>query len=180
MIYWYVLTVHKREAKAVEMLTANGFETYMPMHTVTVAYHGRKLLKQRPLIPGIIFVRVDEDNDQLAALQALKQTGEGQLLRYSTHPNRDGTHTKLRVRDEEMREFRAVADHTEQNLMYFRPDEVNLQKGERVRIIGGVFDGCTGTLTKVKGARSRRLVVKLESFVAIAAAEIEPDYIQKL
>ena len=79
-----------------------------------------------------------------------------------------------------MNEFIELAKHYEEELLYFRPEEIHLERGVRVRVIGGPFDGVVGTLMKVKGKRSKRIVVKINDIAAIASAQIDPEYIEIL
>ena len=58
--------------------------------------------------------------------------------------------------------------------------EIQLEKGERVRVHGGAFDMVEGVLLKVKGKRSKRVVIKIPGVTAIAASYIEPDLIEIL
>ena len=62
--------------------------------------------------------------------------------------------------------------------MYLNPDEINIAKGTPVRIIGGTFDGVEGIFVKVKGVRSKRVVVLIDGVTAVATAEIQPEYIE--
>ena len=59
-----------------------------------------------------------------------------------------------------------------------RPDELQLNKGTYVKIIGGKFDGAKGELLKIKGKRSKRLVVCIPQIMAVAATHIEPEFIR--
>ena len=57
--------------------------------------------------------------------------------------------------------------------------EINIEKGTKVRIHGGSFDGTEGVFVKIKGKRNRRVVVLIEGLAAIAInAEISPDLIE--
>ena len=86
----------------------------------------------------------------------------------------------MKVPDAEMENFIRISSHSEEKLRYYRPDEVDLKKGQRIRIIGGVFDGAEGVLMKVKGIRDKRLVVSLPNLLTVAATHIEPEFIQLL
>ena len=79
-----------------------------------------------------------------------------------------------------MANFIKAAGHYEEDLTYYSPDEIQLEKGTRVRVIGGVFNGVEGTLMKVKGKRSKRVVISVDGVVALSVAEIEPELIQVL
>ena len=64
------------------------------------------------------------------------------------------------------------------HLLYFRPEELNLSKGTRVRVTGGDFAGQEGIFLKVKGARDRRVVIEIQGVIAVAMATIHPDLIE--
>ena len=72
----------------------------------------------------------------------------------------------------------AVAGTYNDHLLYFQPDELNLSKGTRVRIIGGDFEGQEGLFLKVKGARDRRVVIEIQGVIAVAMATIHSDLIE--
>lgn len=77
-----------------------------------------------------------------------------------------------------MQRFIAVAGTYHEQLLYFRPDELNLSKGTKVRVTGGDFEGQEGIFLKVKGARDRRLIIKIQGVIAVAMASIHPDLIE--
>ena len=85
---------------------------------------------------------------------------------------------KIIIPDQEMQRFIAVAGTYHEQLLYFRPDELNLSKGTKVRVTGGDFEGQEGIFLKVKGARDRRLVIKIQGVIAVAMASIHPDLIE--
>lgn len=50
-----------------------------------------------------------------------------------------------------------------------------MQKGDRVRITGGVFEGVEGIFVRVKG--DRRVVVSIQGVMAVATTFIHPSLI---
>ena len=52
-----------------------------------------------------------------------------------------------------MRSFIAVSGNYEEQIVYLDPAVTALQKGDRVRITGGVFEGVEGIILRVKGDR---------------------------
>mgnify|MGYP002511644227 CR=1 FL=1 len=52
------------------------------------------------------------------------------------------------------------------------------EKGTKVRIIGGNFNGVEGVFVKVKGKRSKRVVIMLDKLCAVAMAEVDSDLIE--
>ena len=67
-----------------------------------------------------------------------------------------------------------------EKITYLRPEEVNIKKGTRVRVHGGVFDGTEGHFVKLQGKRSRRVVLLIEGITAVALTEISTDFIEVL
>ena len=66
------------------------------------------------------------------------------------------------------------------DLTYYKPDEIELQKGEYIRIIGGKLDGVKGQLVRIKGKRAKQLVVTIPDILSVATVCVEPEYIQRL
>jgi transcription antitermination factor NusG len=63
------------------------------------------------------------------------------------------------------------------DITYFQLEEVELKKGDKVRIVGGLFDGYEGTLLKAKGRAKRMFLINFELLGAIGT-HIEPQYIK--
>ena len=84
------------------------------------------------------------------------------------------------VPDEQMAHFMAVCNGQSENLRYMLPSEVNLTQGTRVRVIGGAFDGIEGHFVKVKGIRSKRVVVSLDGLASVVIAEIADGLIEAI
>ena len=76
-----------------------------------------------------------------------------------------------------MDSFIKVASQYDENISYYRPSEINLQKGTRVRIHGGKFDGVKGIFMQVRDKRNRRIVIMLEGVIAVTA-EVDPDLVE--
>jgi transcription antitermination factor NusG len=82
------------------------------------------------------------------------------------------------VPENQMRNFIAVAGNEKEKIVYLSNEEVNLQKGVRVRIIGGLFAGVEGTFMRVKG--DKRLVVSIPNLFSVATAYIPSCYVQEV
>ena len=85
---------------------------------------------------------------------------------------------KIIVPEEQMRRFIAVTGTYDEQLMFFKPEELNLSKGTKVRVRGGDFEGQEGIFLKVKGARDKRVVIAIQGVIAVALATISPDLIE--
>ena len=51
-------------------------------------------------------------------------------------------------------------------------------KGDRVRVTTGLFEGAEGVIKRIKG--DHRLVVSINSFVAVATCFIRPEFLEKI
>lgn len=170
---WFVMNAYKSERKAEEALMAvRDMEYFIPKRYVARKYQGRMKRVLVPVIPNLVFVRAVYDR-----LEAFKRTCP--FLHYATR-RIDGENRIMKVPDAQMDSFIRVASRHEDEVTYYAPDEIQLEKGTRVRVIGGTFDGVEGVLMKVKGKRSRRIVICVQDVVACAIAEVTPDLIQIL
>lgn len=169
---WFAMSApYQKELEARDLLAKNAIESFIPMRYCMVATAGSK--KERRLVPAIhnlIFARTTR-----RLIQKVK-TGYP-YLQYKIR-REDGQNIPIVVPERQMTQFISVCNTYNDDLIYLKPEEVNLAKGTPVRIIGGTFDGMEGTFVKVKGARRKRVVVSLPGLAAVATAEIATDYIQ--
>ena len=86
------------------------------------------------------------------------------------------TNRPLIVPDSQMHSFIAVSGNYEEQIVYLDPALTSLRKGDRVRIIGGVFEGVEGIVIRVKG--DRRVSVCIKGIMAVATAYIHPYMIE--
>lgn len=171
-VEWFV--VYAKSEKKVEMALNNEefqLNYFIPKQYVIRNYHGKPQRELVPLIPHIVFIR--STYKQIEAFHQLYFTEVSYVTRRF-----EGRRKILTVPDQQMNEFIELAKHYEEELTYFRPEEIHLEKGMRVRVIGGPFCGVVGTLIKVKGKRSKRIVVKINDVAAIASAQIDPEFIE--
>lgn len=172
-VRWYVMRAYKRQ-EATESALADerhGLNHFVPKRYVERTIRGEKKRILQPSIPGIFFVHASRHK-----IYAFKQFYP--MMQYCYHRSHVGLDTPLVVSDPEMRSFMIIARQMEEDIAYHAPDEIHLSKGDRVRITGGVFEGVEGTLLRIKGKRTKRVVVKIEGVVAISSAEISPDFIE--
>ena len=170
-VVWFAMSApYRKELAAKSWLDRRSIESFVPMHYAVRNRRGRKSREQIPVISNLIFVRSTKSEIQ----NAKSEIG---FLQYLTR-REGGRNVPIIVPDEQMHQFMAVVQTRNEHLVYLRPEEVNLQSGTNVRILGGPFDGVEGVFVKVQGYRSRRVVVLVEGIAALATAEIEPDLIE--
>ncbi len=163
---WYAMSAtFGRALKAKEFLESRSVRCFIPMkhEVVSDGKHG----KQRKLVPAIsnlLFVYTTREH-----IQSLKS--EVSYLQYLTRPE-GARRVPIVVPERQMEQFITVCDSYNEKLIYLNPDEINLEKGTPVQIIGGAFDGVEGTFIKVEGIRNRRVAVLVPGIAAVVIADI--------
>ena len=171
--YWFVMRAYKNEKLAEERLSGkNGLEYYIPKRYAIRVYHGVKSKRLVPVIPSLIFVHATQV--QIAEFKK----NEYNLLQFVKWENKEGGQYLI-VSDENMDSFIKISSQYEDSIEYYKPEEIRLEKGTRVLIHGGKFDGVKGVFVRVEGKRNRRVVVMLEGVTAVAA-EVDPDLVEVL
>ena len=173
-VQWFAMSAtFRREIKARALLEAAGIECFIPMRYMPVTKrNGHKVKELVPAVHNLIFVRARRED-----IQVIKT--DIPYLQWLTRPC-DGKNVPIIVPDNEMGQFIKVTKDCNEQLVYLRPDEIDLKKGTPVRILGGPFNGVSGTFIKVRGHRSRRVVVMLQGIIGVAMAEVTPDLIEVL
>lgn len=169
-ICWYPLRVtYSRELQLKEVLDAECIENFIPMHYEYVKQGERKIRKLVPVVHNLVFV-----HSSFACIDRVKQSlGSSLSVRYIIDRE---TNRPLIVPDSQMHSFIAVSGNYEEQIVYLDPTLTSLRKGDRVRIIGGVFEGVEGIVIRVKG--DRRVSVCIKGIMAVATAYIHPSLIE--
>ncbi len=167
---WFVMRAYKSEKLAEDILGGEGgLDFFIPKHYVMRVFHGRKSKRLVPVIPSLIFVHASKD----AILSFKKFHNFLQFVMWEKSTGKEC----LVVPDDQMEDFIKVASAQEDTTSYYKPEEIDIKRGTRVRIHGGRFDGVEGVFMQVKGKRNRRLVVMLEGIMAVVA-EVDPDLVE--
>ena len=171
--HWYVLrAIFHQEEKVRDKLRCAGFRCYVPMCYRVETVQGHKVRRLVPAITELVFVYAT-----LEAISDFKLRSKDTVY-WLTRPS-GNKHEKIVVPDKAMDDFIRITQQSEQAVTYFRPAEIHLDKGDRIRIHGGTFDGVEGVLMKVKGKREKQLLVSIPD-LAVAAVSIKPDVVEVL
>ena len=170
-ICWYVMRDLKRAnalLPAYKMLREMGFEVFTPMRWQLTVRQGQRVRKEVPYMSDLLFVHDSRQN-----LEPVVERTPTLQFRFV----RNAYCRPMVVRDEDMARFIYAVSNTE-SVRYYRPGEITSEMfGREIRIIGGPLDGYEGRLLKVRGARTRRLIVELPDLLTVGV-EVNPDYIQ--
>ena len=176
---WYVMRAYKNEKTAEKRLSDQkyGLEHFIPKQKVLRTINGRKVICMVPVIHSLVFVYAN--HEQIVDFK-LNYYNDLQFVTWKS----DGELIYLTVPDEEMTNFIKVCEQTEQEVHFYKIDEINkgkdkinIEKGKRVRVHGGPFDQVEGYFMKVAKKRGRQLVVIIPDLLVVSA-EVEPEYIQ--
>lgn len=166
---WFAMrAIFRKEINTKKLLDKEGIESFIPMHYSLTIKNGRKERELVPAVSNLILVHATP-----TAIKEIK--AKNRYLQYIINSRNK---EKIIVPDNQMKHFIAVASIYHEKMIYLKPEEVNLKKGTPVRILGGPFDGVEGIFMKIKGVRSRRVVVLIHGVAAVATAEIETDLIE--
>lgn len=168
---WYVMRAYKNEKKAEELLSGeHGLSFFIPKRKSIQTSNGKKVVRLVPVIRSLVFVRATQKEivtfkrEIYNSLQFVTWKCDDRLL-YLTVP------------DNQMRSFIEVCEQKDREVTFHRPDEIQLKKGERVRVHGGSFNTMEGYFVKVARKRSKQFVVIIPDILA-ASLEVEPEYIE--
>lgn len=168
---WFAMKAARKESVAMEKFKKHGIKTYCPMIKTDIKSHGKKIIIERPLITNTFFVY-----GSYLAINKIKN--ENVFITYCYRKEGKG-YKILEIPTREMEMFISSSEKMNDDITYYKPGEVELSKGDRVRIIGGIFDGYEGTLLKAKG-RAKRIFLIDFNLLGSLGTHIEPEYIQIL
>ncbi len=171
---WFAMSAtFGRELKAKTFLESKSVRCFIPMRYKMV--EDKKQGKIRKLVPAInnlIFVYTTKER-----IQSLKRLIT--YLQYLTKPVA-GKNVPITIPEHQMQQFIKVCDTHDDKLIYLAPSEINLDKGTPVKIIGGIFDGITGTFIRVDKGYKRCVVVLIQNTIAVMIAKFTDAYLHVL
>ena len=157
--WWAVYTRHQHEKVVAEMLSAKGFEVFLPLYESTRRWKDRRKVLSLPLFPCYLFVRGGLDRK----LQVVTTPGIHMIL-YR------GEHVAV-IPDQEIEAIQRAVDG---------PCRVEphpfLKCGMRVRVIRGALEGVEGILTRKKNLF--RLVLSVDMLAQSVAVEVHADDVE--
>lgn len=170
--FWFPIRVtYGRVLILKKFLDNKDVKNFVPLIRKIKIVDDKPVIKLVPAINNYIFVFCSASR-----IQELKQELEEQIpIRFLYDPI---TKKPQIIRKKEMEDFILVAGSLDEQLVYLKPDDINLSKGDRVKIIEGPFKGVEGTFIRIKG--DRRVVVAIEGLMAVATTFIHPSLIVPL
>lgn len=169
---WFVVgTLTKnREIAIRDQLTADQHCCYVPLKYITKTVKRQKQCTLVPAISGLIFVKGTLDELKDYFLKSKHQL----FLRKSTFSRKQDY---LTVKDEAMKSFMRLMERAQEKVNFYNPSDINLQKGDKIIVRGGIFDGVEGYIIRIAGKRNKQLVVSIPE-VTIAAVTLTPEMLE--
>lgn len=158
--WWVLYTRHQHEKTVAEMLSAKGFEVFLPLYESTRQWKDRSKTLSLPLFPCYVFLR----GGLHRRLQVVSTPGVHMVLSHGERP--------AYVPEEEIEAIRKSVEGP----LRVEPHPF-LKCGERVRVVRGCMEGVEGILLRKKNFF--RLVLSVDMLaqsvaVEIDAADVEP------
>jgi transcription antitermination factor NusG len=164
---WYAAKVkYQTERKMKAWLDAQAIENFIPFRKVLIERKGRRIKKEKPVVPGLLFIRTNYKTAYTLRLES--------KIRMRYIRNLDSNHF-LVVPDKQMEDFMFLLDFSEAAV---RIENTGMKRGDRVRVIKGDFAGIEGELIRIKG--HKRVVVRLEGLFSLATTYIPASFLEKI
>jgi transcription antitermination factor NusG len=158
--WWALYTRHQHEKTVADMLTAKGFEVFLPLYESMRHWRDRKKMLSLPLFPCYVFVRGGLNR----RLQVVTTPGVHMILFHGE--------SVAMIPDDEIAVIRKTVEGS-----YRVEPHPYLKVGERVRVIRGSLEGVEGVLLRKKNMCRLVLSVSMVAqsvAVEIDAADVEP------
>ncbi len=172
---WYVLSAnYKKEIAVRDELIGLGFQAYVPMQYELLKVNGQRQRVLRPAIHELVFVKATKED-----LLDYKHSSRLNPYIFFRSMRLEQGWKPIVVREDDMENFMKLTQMSEIGLKYFKPEELRLSKGQKVRIMDGIFKNIVGTVQKLPHKRGDYLVVEIPG-VSVVAASIKPDYVEPI
>lgn len=174
--HWFVLRVtYQRELIAKEKLASIGVRSFVPtLKEKRMGRNGVYEWKEKSALHNYIFIHSSKE-----AIDRIKNSSLP-YLRYIILSDSDNKRRPMIVSDKQMEDFITVTRNSNEEIIYLRPDDISLTKGDKVRITEGPFKGVEGILVKVLNKKEKRVVVKIDGVTAVATAQVPSALIEKI
>ncbi len=164
---WYVMKAANNRALSTkrEILDPRSIVSFVPMkQSLELDRRGVKQWRTTPIFSNLVFVKTTQ-----STLWQLDQAYPHLYASYDRTLGNIGKQAFITIPTETMEEFIAFVEDNISNLKDVDVADLNLKKGEKVRVTSGAFEGRIATLVSVKGKRSKQIVTVIDGYVAVMA-----------
>ena len=161
---------YSRELKAQQVLESRGIRTFVPMKRLREEKGGRVVDRYIPAINNLIFAY----SDQQTLYEYLLSEGDSSMTRFIWDRV---TRKPLVVPAKQMEDFIRVCQ-TAGDEAIFLSDLTQFAAGTKVRVRFGALAGVEGKVVRIR--KSRRILVELPQFGAVAGTYVPMEYLEIL
>jgi transcription antitermination factor NusG len=160
---WFVVyTKPRSEKKVSERMALAGLEVYLPLQKVMKQWSDRKKKVELPLIPSVLFVRL-EWNEIASVYSIVGVTG---VLKYLGQA--------AIVKDQEIQNLRILL----QEVFVDELTQVDIQAGDLVEVISGPFKGMQALAIQLQN--SMRLIIEIKNLGFGFSVNVPKNYVKPL
>lgn len=181
---WYILSatagikeLENRFCALSSLWQAHGEEPidyFLPTCVEQTSVFGQPAMRRKKLLGNYVFVR-----DTYARVLEIKSAIPSLWL--LPHPDRGQDARRfMTITDREMDVFKTIARAHANELPCYPIGAVDLDEGDKVKIVGGDFDGMCGTLQCSQGRNGGRVLMSVGNLFLVATPSISPQYIRIL
>lgn len=162
-MHWFAFrTFWNSQKNFIEFLKRNGIQTYLPERIIDTPLGTSSEL----VFPTLVFARMTPILAKQIQCDSSLKASPYKIV---------GTTAPAPISDQEMETFIWVTKTGCRSLEAYR---VELVKGDRVRVIDGIFKGAEGYVCRIRG--TKRFVVKINGVAAVATTYIPRGFLEKI
>ena len=175
---WFLLKTHSASTVLSfrDKFRDAGLEVYLPtIQKVENSRYGDKVV-EKPVMFSYIFMRSEEGK-----VVEFEQKYRPKLTAiWRKSKSKMDQKRLLVIPDKQMQMFMQTVGQYQNDVPFLQPSSDMLEKGDKVRIIGGPFEGVEGILLSQQGKDGGRILVRISDVLAVPTLEIEPQMIEVL
>ena len=176
-VFWYVLfAANGKATKISDYLKTTPIEHFFPYCFKEKQMNERQQVKRtlQPLLGNLVFVKSSKAYLDPFLKEIKQRLGINSDLYYRYL----GSKQLIIVPESQMLGFIAIAGSNSDQIIYLSNEEVNMKKGTKVRVTGGIFEGVEGIFMRIQG--DKRVVVSIPHLLSVATAFIPSRFILPL
>lgn len=175
---WYVLrTTYGRERKAYEYLKSKGVEAFCPIIETVKLIGGKKVRVEESLLPNIFFAYGTEQELKTYVYDNIRLPYLRFYYRYY-HKGVKLLKEPMIVPESQMNSFKIVCSASSRDIVLVPESEPKFKEGQAVRVIGGVFKGVEGRVSRFQG--QQRVAVMIDGLLTLATAYVPSAFLENI
>ena len=161
---WHILVTRSRfEKKCENLLSLNGFETYLPLLRELKQWSDRKKWVEKPLFPGYIFVKFSSKE----RFNVIHTDGIARIVQFEQ--------VDYCIEEKLIDGIKAYLNDESKPILV---NTLDIEIGEEILIKHGPFKGLNGTLTQLKG--KTRVLIAIMAIGQAFVIELKGNDIEKI